>query len=270
PRFALMMNGDLDAATKTADEVTGDTGKRRSVAQQQNKPVKRTPKKSSFSLLLSRRYLGWIIGSAGAWFLLDIAYYGTTTSNPLILKALDPHANQVTSMFQLLVIFLVAALPGYIIAALTIDKLGRKTIQCLGFAVMALSYGVLALVPGLTRMLIPFLTIFALGYFFTEFGPNTTTFVYPAEIFPIQVRSTAHGLAAGLGKIGAFIGAFLFPYLLNSQWHLPGAMAFAAVVSVLGLVLTIFTLPEPNGRSLEEISGDLSLLTEEDREPVRA
>ncbi|MGH2478889.1 MAG: MFS transporter, partial [Ktedonobacteraceae bacterium] len=45
PRFALMMNGDLDAATKTADEVTGDTGKRRSVAQQQNKPVKRTPKK---------------------------------------------------------------------------------------------------------------------------------------------------------------------------------------------------------------------------------
>jgi PHS family inorganic phosphate transporter-like MFS transporter len=73
------------------------------------------------------------------------------------------------------------------------------------------------------------------------------------------VRSSAHGLAASLGKVGAFIGAFAFPYLLSSV-HLPGAMAFAALVSVLGLVLTFFTLPEPNGRSLEEISGDLELL----------
>ncbi|MGH2509125.1 MAG: MFS transporter, partial [Ktedonobacteraceae bacterium] len=155
------------------------------------------------------------------------------------------------------------------VAALTIDRLGRKPIQCIGFAVMALTYGVLALAPGLTHLLIPFLTIYGVGYFFTEFGPNVTTFVYPAEIFPIQVRSTAHGIAAGLGKIGAFIGAFAFPYLLQSQWHLSGAMAFAGIVSILGLVLTIFTLPEPNGRSLEEISGDLPSITKEERKPVR-
>ena len=73
------------------------------------------------------------------------------------------------------------------------------------------------------------------------------------------MRSSAHGLAASLGKVGAFIGAFAFPYLLSNV-HLPGAMAFAAIVSALGLVLTLFTLPEPNGRSLEEISGDLELL----------
>lgn len=91
-----------------------------------------------------------------------------------------------------------------------------------------------------------------------------TTFVYPAEIFPVRVRSSAHGLAASLGKFGAFIGAFAFPYLL-SNLHLPGAMAFAAIVSLLGLVLTFFTLPEPNGRSLEEISGDLELLTAQEK-----
>ncbi|MEO7019973.1 MAG: MFS transporter [Ktedonobacteraceae bacterium] len=269
PRFTLMMNGDLDAALETANQVTGDTGKRRSVAQKQNKPAKSTTKKSSFSLLFTKRYLGWIIGTAGAWFLLDIAYYGTTTSNTLILSALDPHGNQITHMVQTLVIFLVAALPGYIVAALTIDKLGRKTIQCLGFTMMAITYGVLALVPGLTHLIIPFLTAYAVGFFFTEFGPNVTTFVYPAEIFPVQVRSSAHGLAASLGKVGAFVGAFTFPYLLKSSWGLPGAMAFAAIVSILGLVLTIFTLPEPNGRSLEEISGDLTFATQEERNAVR-
>ena len=88
-----------------------------------------------------------------------------------------------------------------------------------------------------------------------------TTFVYPAEIFPVMVRTTAHGIAAALGKIGAFIGAFAFPYLL-ATYHLPGAMTVAAVVSLLGLILTLTTLPEPNQQSLEEISGEHTVMEE--------
>src|SRR5207249_12135653 len=68
---------------------------------------------------------------------------------------------------------------------------------------------------------------------FTEFGPNVTTFVYPAEIFPVQVRTTAHGTSAAIGKVGAFIGAFVFPILLNNV-HLSGAMGFAAIVFLAG------------------------------------
>jgi PHS family inorganic phosphate transporter-like MFS transporter len=262
PRFALMMSGDLEGAAQTTNLVTNGKSSRKAgkAAHAQNKQVKRQAKKSSFALLFTQRYLKWIIGAAGAWFLLDIAYYGTTTSNTLVLSALNPHANQVANMVAMLLIFLVAALPGYIVAALTIDKLGRRAIQCFGFAMMALTYGLLALVPSLTQIAGAFLAVYALGYFFTEFGPNVTTFVYPAEIFPVRVRSSAHGLAASLGKFGAFVGAFAFPYLL-SNLHLPGAMAFAAIVSLFGLILTFFTLPEPNGRSLEEISGDLELLT---------
>jgi len=91
-----------------------------------------------------------------------------------------------------------------------------------------------------------------------------TTFVYPAEIFPVMVRTTAHGIAAALGKIGAFIGAFAFPYLL-ATYHLPGAMTVAAVVSLLGLILTLTTLPEPNQQSLEEISGEHTVLEEREK-----
>jgi len=61
------------------------------------------------------------------------------------------------------------------------------------------------------------LTSICLGYFFTEFGPNTTTFVYPAEIFPMEVRTTAHGIASATGKLGAFIGTFTLPLLLASR-----------------------------------------------------
>ena len=255
PRFTLMMKGDLEGQLQTKKTASA-------------RPAQAPARKSRFSLLFTRRYLAWMIGTAGTWFLLDIAYYGTTTSNTLILGALDPHASAITHMVEVLLIFLVAALPGYIVAALTIDKLGRKAIQCIGFGMMALTYALLALIPGLTGLVAPFLTLYALGYFFTEFGPNVTTFVYPAEIFPVSVRSSAHGLAASLGKVGAFAGAFVFPYLLGSV-HIAGAMGFAAIVSALGLVLTFVTLPEPKGRSLEEISGDLQFLQTAEQESAR-
>jgi len=107
-----------------------------------------------------------------------------------------------------------------------------------------------------------------MSYFFTEFGPNVTTFVYPAEIFPVMIRTTAHGTAAAVGKVGAFIGAFAFPYLL-ANFHLPGVMAVAAVISLSGLLLTLFTLPEPNQRSLEDISDEHAARTaHEERELV--
>src|SRR5579885_3140997 len=258
PRFALAMQGDVEGASRTIDMVTKQNGNGKSNGSGQKVAAKSNGnggKKSSLALLFTPRYLRWLIGAAGAWFLLDIAYYGTTISSPLVLKALNAHSNLLLNTVFTLLIFLVAALPGYIIAAFTIDRLGRKWIQCVGFAMMALAYGSLAIAPALTTITLPFLLIYGLSYFFTEFGPNVTTFVYPAEIFPVMVRSSAHGLAAALGKVGAFIGAFAFPYLL-ATFHLPGAMAAAAVVSLIGLVLTFFTLPAPNQRSLEEISGE--------------
>jgi hypothetical protein len=85
-----------------------------------------------------------------------------------------------------------------------------------------------------------------------RFGPNATTFVYPSEIFPVRVRTTGHGIAAAMGKLGGFLGVFVFPYLMH--WKgLMGAESAAAIASVLGLVMTVTMLPEPMGKSLEEI-----------------
>ena len=38
--------------------------------------------------------------------------------------------------------------------------------------------------------------LFGATYLFSEFGPNTTTFVYPAEIFPVRVRTHRSRVAA--------------------------------------------------------------------------
>jgi MFS transporter, PHS family, inorganic phosphate transporter len=204
------------------------------------------------AFLTNRRWLITLAGTAGCWFLLDYAYYGNTISTPQILGLISPHASTMTKIALQLAIFSVAAVPGYVLAIARLDRIGHRRLQLTGFAVMALCFLIIGAVPGMTTMVAPFLLVYGVSYFFTEFGPNMTTFVLPSELYPVDMRATGHGISAGIGKLGAFIGVFLFP-LLQSSLGLRGTLLLTAGVSVLGFALT-FLLPEPAGRSLEDIS----------------
>lgn len=206
------------------------------------------------TFLTDRRMLKLLFGTAGAWFLFDYAYYGNTLSLPAILKEVAPSATLETKLLWTLGIFVVFALPGYLLAVSKMDRIGHRRLQFIGFAVMAVCFVVLAAVPSLTTMAAPFIVIFGVSYFFVEFGPNTTTFVLPSEIFPASQRTTGHGMAAGIGKLGAFVGVFLVP-VLQKGIGLRGMLLVAGASAGLGFLLTTI-LPEPARRNLEEISGD--------------
>ncbi|MDE3064896.1 MAG: MFS transporter, partial [Acidobacteriota bacterium] len=187
-------------------------------------------------------------------FLFDYAYYGNTLSLPSILTEVSPNATLITKLLLSLAIFVVFAVPGYALAVWRMDRIGHRRLQFIGFAVMAACFLLLGAVPALTSTVGAFIAIFGLSYFFTEFGPNMTTFVLPSEVFPSNMRTTGHGIAAGVGKLGAFVGVFVVPQL---QLHigLRGLLYVAAGAAALGFALTR-VLPEPSGRSLEEISGE--------------
>jgi PHS family inorganic phosphate transporter-like MFS transporter len=204
--------------------------------------------------LTDRRMLKLMLGTAGAWFLFDYAYYGNTLSLPAILKNVDPTASLETKLLWSLAMFVIFAVPGYLLAVAKMDRIGHRLLQFIGFAVMAACFLLLAIIPALTQYVAPFLTILGLSYFFVQFGPNMTTFVLPSEVFPVSMRTTGHGIAAGIGKLGAFVGVFLVP-VLEDHIGLRGLLAVAGVAAVLGFAVTTL-LPEPAGRTLEDISGE--------------
>ena len=155
--------------------------------------VEQAPKRDSFwrgfqTLTRNPVFLMRLIGASLAWAFMDFAYYGNTVSSPMVLAAISPNKNLLNHTLMQLLIFAIAAAPGYLLAAVTIDRIGRKAIQMIGFIMMAVTFAVIALVPDVTKLVIPFIIIYGVSYFFTEFGPNSTTFVYPAEIFPVMSR----------------------------------------------------------------------------------
>lgn len=85
-------------------------------------------------------------------------------------------------------------------------------------------------------------------------GPNATTYALPAEVFPSDIRAAGHGFAAGVAKLGAAIGVFFFPILLDSIGP-PALLYGLAVVSVIALIVTWALRIEPAGKSLSQISG---------------
>ena len=203
------------------------------------------------AFLTNRHWLILLAGTAGTWFLLDYAYYGNTISTPQILGLISPNASTMTKIALQLAIFVVAAVPGYLLAIARLDKIGHRRLQLLGFAMMGACFLIIAAVPGLTTAVVPFLLVYGVSYFFTEFGPNMTTFVMPSELYPVSMRATGHGISAGVGKLGAFIGVFLFP-ILSDNLGLRGTLLLTAGVAALGFALTL-VLPEPAGRSLEDM-----------------
>ncbi|XP_057966069.1 inorganic phosphate transporter 1-4-like [Malania oleifera] len=233
--------------------------------------------------LLSKKFLCrhgmHLLGTTSTWFLLDIAFYSQNLFQKDIFSAIGwiPSAstmNAIEEVYRIAraqtLIALCSTVPGYWFTVAFIDKIGRFAIQLMGFFFMTVFMFALAIpYDHWTHKdhRIGFVIMYSLTFFFANFGPNATTFVVPAEIFPARLRSTCHGLSAASGKAGAMVGAFGFLYLAQNQDKAKADAGYPAgigvrnslivlgVINFMGMLFT-FLVPEPNGRSLEEISGE--------------
>ncbi len=252
PYYSLNVKGDTNNTVAAINDITGTKIKVDDNKHSNGNGVKlKTKWHDLFKYPNNLR----LLGTAGSWFLLDWAFYGNSISWPLVMKSVIPNATFIQGLALSTIVFVVFAAPFYWLAAFSMDKLGRKFIQILGFLGMAICYLIISLTSFAGYMLIPamFVMIFGLSYVFTEFGPNVTTFVYPSEVFPTPVRGFGDGISAGTGKFGAFLGTLLFPFLMMTI-KVQGTFMVLVIISFLGAILTAFALPEPKEQSLRAVS----------------
>lgn len=138
------------------------------------------------------RYGKILLGTAGSWFFLDVAYYGLSLNNSIILSTIgfSGGSNVYEILYRTavgnLILVCAGSIPGYWVAVATLDTLGRKPIQFVGFAMLT----ILFIIIGFAYNKLSdhaLLALYVLSQFFFQFGPNTTTFIIPggASSFPL-------------------------------------------------------------------------------------
>ncbi|XP_043190101.1 facilitated trehalose transporter Tret1-like [Amphibalanus amphitrite] len=85
-----------------------------------------------------------------------------------------------------------------------------------------------------------------------DFGFGRTTWVVHAELLPNRVRSALSGFGVLMHFGSASVSIFAFPFIRDA-FTLAGAFCFFALFSFLGLLLTVFLIPETKNQRLEAI-----------------
>jgi PHS family inorganic phosphate transporter-like MFS transporter len=286
PRYTFDIARDVEKAGQDVEAYISGKAEghpdeiQRAQAQTQAQTILTTPKASWSDF--SRYYSRWknakvLIGTAGSWFLLDVAFYGLSLNNAVILTTLGFSGGPTVykQLYNLavgnLIIVLAGAVPGYWVTVATVDTIGRKPIQLVGFSVLTLLFCVMGFAyhkisgHGL-------LALYVVAQFFFNFGPNATTFIVPGECFPTRYRSTSHGISAASGKIGSIIAqAAIAPLRTrgatakNSSPWLNHVLEIYALFMFLGIFTTLL-IPETARKTLEELSYEGNSTLREDLE----
>lgn len=194
-----------------------------------------------WSELLARRWQ--LLGTGGSWFLLDVCFYAVGSYKARVSKILfdweaDTLREEIVSAAAFATAVAIVAMPGYLMSVAFIARIGWARLQSVGFGVLTLLF---LLFGGLENKW-ALSAVFCALFFFINFGPNTTTFVAPIDVYPTEVRATCHGISAAMGKAGAVLGTSLFAPV-EKAYGLRFVAFASAVICTLGIGTTYFATP---------------------------
>jgi len=190
-----------------------------------------------------------VFATMGAWLIYDVVCYGCSLYSTTIFPA-EPGLDSAVIVFYINAL----SLPGYGGALLLSSTTKMKHLQLYGLLIMTVSFSILALYSDQGhRAGMTYLSIFAFQRCIDAMGPGVATFTVPGQIFPTRIRATAHGISAAAGKLGAVIGAVIFP-ILYAAAGLQAVMAFMALVSAIAALFTQLFTPLYGNGALEEIA----------------
>lgn len=199
--------------------------------------------------LVTGPYLRRTIFTAIFWTCSILPIYAIFSFGPAMLIAFgldDPGQRNIGEASIGMLFFI-----GCVLATLVADRFGRRKLLIVPFAVATLGLLGLGLFP---QAPVPVIAALFAIYAIAIGGPTIMQWIYPNELFPTEVRATAVGLGTSISRIGAAIGTFLTPILLNVA-GIGTTMLIAAAISAVGVAVSFFMAPETKDQSLVEASG---------------
>jgi MFS family permease len=212
-------------------------------------------------LLIFRRYGTRLVAISITWFLYDFITYPFGIYSSIVVDNITGGATALTVVFGWNVIINLFYMPGTIIGAFVVDYLGAKYTMITGLLLQALIGFIMSgLYAPLTKHIGAFAVVYGIFLSFGELGPGNCLGLLASKSGPTAVRGQFYGFAAAVGKIGAFIGTWVFPRIIDdfggptTEKGNTGPFWIGSGLAILSAIITlVFIQPlSTDGMKLED------------------
>lgn len=182
------------------------------------------------------------------WFTGYFVNYGITSWLPTIYQ--NRYDLSLSDALLYSTVTSCAGLLGCLVAALTVDRLGRRKVitGCLGGAAVMLV--ALAAVGAGTPVQVLVWTSLAAVFFF---GSNICLYLYTPELFPTRMRALGSSVGGAMNRLGVILGPIVVG-IVYAGGNVSTVFVMLGAVALVGSVVAASGAEETAGRRLEEVS----------------
>ncbi|WP_261663658.1 MFS transporter [Deinococcus sp. Marseille-Q6407] len=178
------------------------------------------------------------------WFGLSLGYYGIFSWLPSFLKAGGMELGQV---YRTTLLLALAQLPGYVLSAYLVDRIGRRATVS-GFLALGAVDAYLFLSANTPQLVLGTSALLS----FALLGAWGAVYAYTPELFPTRLRSTGMGLMSSLARAASLVSPSLGALLLTG--HLGVALSVFALCFAVAAVCAWSIGIETRGQPLDEVT----------------
>ncbi|PBP18574.1 major facilitator superfamily transporter [Diplocarpon rosae] len=202
-------------------------------------------------LLVSKYYWWRLFVVSLIWFLYDFSTYSFGIFSSTILANIYGKTAPLTTVFGWNIVINLFYIPGAMLGSFYSDKVGPRYALASGVFVQGIVGFIMAgLYPTLAKPdnVAGFAVVYGIFLSLGELGPGDNIGLVASKTCATGVRGQYYAIAAAIGKIGAFVGTYIFPYIEKAGGKGTNASAqypfyVSASFCILSAFLAVFCLP---------------------------
>ncbi|PQE28837.1 major facilitator superfamily transporter protein [Rutstroemia sp. NJR-2017a BBW] len=185
------------------------------------------------------------------WFLYDFSSYSFGIYSSTILANILPKSAPLSQSFGWNTVINLFYIPGAMLGSFFSDWVGPRYALAIGVTLQALVGFIMAgLYPHLSQPgnVGGFVVVYGIFLSLGEFGPGDNIGLIASKTCATGVRGQYYAVAAAIGKVGAFVGTYVFPYIEAAGGKNANASAqypfyVSSSLCILSAFLVLFCLP---------------------------
>ncbi|OAQ99226.1 hypothetical protein LLEC1_01879 [Akanthomyces lecanii] len=191
------------------------------------------------------------------WFLYDFSSYAFGIYSSDILSSIYPKGSPLTTIFGWNTVINLFYIPGTILGAFVSDWIGPKYALIFGVSAQAIvGYIMAGVYSSISKHVAAFAVVYGIFQALGELGPGNNIGLLAAKTCATGVRGRYYGIAAAIGKIGAFVGTYAFPAIEKAGGSKTQSAQYpfwvASSLALLSAAVAFFCLPNVGQDTIAE------------------